>query len=84
MPRRRRFGPTQGAGDPERIPGRFGHAGKPAVSSSVAKSDARAVRGRRFGSVLTFSFLIVIAFVYIFPFVIAIVASFKTEPIATS
>jgi multiple sugar transport system permease protein len=54
------------------------------VSSSVAKSDARAVRGRRFGSVLTFSFLIVIAFVYIFPFVIAIVTSFKTEPNATA
>ncbi len=54
------------------------------MSSSVAKSDARAVRGRRFGSVLTFSFLIVIAFVYIFPFVIAIVTSFKTEPNATA
>jgi multiple sugar transport system permease protein len=54
------------------------------VSSSVAKSDARAVRGRRLGSVLTFSFLIVIAIVYIFPFVIAIVTSFKTEPNATA
>jgi multiple sugar transport system permease protein len=54
------------------------------VSSTVARSDARAVRGRRFGSALTLSFLIVLAFVYIFPFVIAIVTSFKTEPNATA
>ena len=54
------------------------------MSSSVAKSDARAVRGRRVGSVITLTFLILLAIVYIFPFVIAIVTSFKTEPNATA
>jgi multiple sugar transport system permease protein len=54
------------------------------VSSSVATSDARAVRGRRVGRVITLSFLILLAIVYIFPFVIAIVTSFKTEPNATA
>ena len=32
---------------------------------------------------MTYSFLIALAVVYIFPFVIAIVTSFKTEPNAT-
>jgi multiple sugar transport system permease protein len=34
--------------------------------------------------VLTYSFLIAVAIVYIFPFVIAVVTSFKTEPNATA
>ena len=33
---------------------------------------------------MTYSFLIALAIVYIFPFVIAIVTSFKTEPNATA
>jgi multiple sugar transport system permease protein len=54
------------------------------VSSSGAKSDASAVRRRRLGSALTYSFLFALAVVYIFPFIIAIVTSFKTEPNATA
>jgi multiple sugar transport system permease protein len=54
------------------------------AKNSSAKSDARAVRRRRFGSVLTYSFLFAVAVVYIFPFIIAIVTSFKTEPNATA
>jgi multiple sugar transport system permease protein len=47
------------------------------------RSDARAVRRRRLGAALTYSVLGAIAFVYIFPFVIAIATSFKTEPNST-
>jgi multiple sugar transport system permease protein len=54
------------------------------VNDSHARSDATAVRRRRLGSALTYSFLIAIAVVYIFPFVIAVVTSFKTEPDATA
>jgi multiple sugar transport system permease protein len=54
------------------------------MSSSTARIDARAVRGRRVGRVLTYSFLISVAIVYIFPFVIAVVTSFKSEPDATA
>ena len=54
------------------------------MSSSRAASDARAVRRHRFGTVLTYSFLLSLAVVYIFPFVIAIATSFKTEPDATA
>ncbi len=54
------------------------------MSSSYATSDARAVRGRSVGRVLTYSFLFALAVVYIFPFVIAIATSFKTEPDATA
>jgi multiple sugar transport system permease protein len=54
------------------------------AKSSGAKRDARAVRGRRVGRVLTYSFLIAVAIVYIFPFVIAVVTSFKTDPDATA
>jgi len=45
---------------------------------------ARAERRQRAGRVLTYSFLISIAIVFIFPFLIAIVTSFKTEPNATA
>ena len=54
------------------------------MSSSSARTDASAVRRRRVGSVMTYSFLIALASVYIFPFVIAVVTSFKTEPNATA
>ncbi len=54
------------------------------MSSSYATSDARAVRGRSVGRVMTYSFLLAVAVVYIFPFVIAIATSFKTEPDATA
>jgi multiple sugar transport system permease protein len=58
------------------------------VSSSArnsrAKSDASAVRRRRVGSAMTYSFLFAVAVIYIFQFVIAIVTSFKTEPNATA
>lgn len=54
------------------------------MSGSRARSDASAVRRRRVGSVMTYSFLFALAVVYIFPFVIAIVTSFKTEPNATA
>jgi multiple sugar transport system permease protein len=52
--------------------------------SSIAVSDARAVRRRRFGTALTYGFLVSLAIVYIFPFVISIATSFKTEPDATA
>ena len=54
------------------------------MSSSTARTDATAVRRRRVGRVITYSFLISVAIVYIFPFVIAVVTSFKTEPDATA
>jgi len=47
-------------------------------------SEAAAVRRRRFGSAMTYSFLLALAIIYIFPFVIAVVTSFKTEPDATA
>jgi multiple sugar transport system permease protein len=54
------------------------------VSARALTSDARAVRRRRMGTVLTYSVLIAIAVIYIFPFLIAIATSFKTEPNATA
>jgi multiple sugar transport system permease protein len=47
-------------------------------------TEARAVRRRRVGTTLTYSVLIAIAIIYIVPFLIAIVTSFKTEPNATA
>jgi len=54
------------------------------VSSTSARSDATAVRRRRLGTAMTYSFLGALAVIYIFPFVIAIITSFKTEPNSTS
>ena len=51
---------------------------------SALTSDARAVRRRRLGTTLTYSVLIAIAVIYIFPFLVAIATSFKTEPNATA
>jgi multiple sugar transport system permease protein len=47
------------------------------------RSDASATRRRRLGNTLTYGFLLALAIVYIFPFVIAVITSFKTEPDAT-
>jgi multiple sugar transport system permease protein len=52
--------------------------------SSHAVADARAVRRQRIGTALTYGFLVSLAVVYIFPFVISIATSFKTEPDATA
>jgi multiple sugar transport system permease protein len=52
--------------------------------AGTARSDTRAVRRRMVGQALTYSFLIVLALVYIFPFLIAVATSFKTEPNATA
>jgi multiple sugar transport system permease protein len=48
------------------------------------RSTSSAMRRRRIGRVVTYSFLFAVAVVYIFPFLIAIVTSFKTEPNATA
>lgn len=48
------------------------------------RSEASATRRRRIGKALTYSLLALIALVYIFPFLIAIVTSFKTDPDATN
>jgi multiple sugar transport system permease protein len=48
------------------------------------RSDARAVRRRRAATCMTYAFLVVLAVVYLFPFVIAVVTSFKTDPNATA
>jgi multiple sugar transport system permease protein len=48
------------------------------------RSDARAVRRRRAGTWMTYSFLLALAVIYLFPFVIAIATSFKTDPDATA
>ena len=47
-------------------------------------NDATAVRRRQLRTALSYSVLVLIAVVFIFPFVIAIVTSFKTEPNSTS
>jgi multiple sugar transport system permease protein len=48
------------------------------------RSTTSAVRRRRAGSALTYSFLAAVAVIYIFPFLIAVATSFKTEPNATA
>ena len=48
------------------------------------RSEASATRRRRVGTTVTYSVLLAIALVYIFPFLIAIATSFKTEPNATA
>lgn len=48
------------------------------------RSDARAVRRQRLGTTMTYSFLLALAVIYIFPFLIAVATSFKTEPNATA
>ena len=45
---------------------------------------AQSERRQRIARTLTYSFLIAVAIVYICPFVIAVVTSFKTEPNATA
>jgi multiple sugar transport system permease protein len=48
------------------------------------RSDASATRRRRVGKLVSYGALTLVAVVYIFPFVIAIVTSFKTEANATA
>jgi multiple sugar transport system permease protein len=48
------------------------------------RSEASALRRRRLGTAVTYSLLLALAVVYIFPFVIAVATSFKTEPDATA
>ena len=52
--------------------------------TGTMRSEASAVRRRRMGTVITYSVLLAIAVVYIFPFLIAIATSFKTEPNASA
>ena len=47
-------------------------------------NNATAIRRRQWRTALSYSVLIVIAIIFIFPFVIAVVTSFKTEPNATA
>jgi multiple sugar transport system permease protein len=47
-------------------------------------NDAAAVRRRQLKTAISYSVLIAIAIVFIFPFLIAVVTSFKTEPVATA
>jgi multiple sugar transport system permease protein len=55
-----------------------------AVQEVRARGDARAIRRRRAGTWMTYSFLLAIAVIYLFPFLIAIATSFKTEPDSTA
>jgi multiple sugar transport system permease protein len=50
----------------------------------TVRSDARAIRRQQIGTAISYSVLIVIAVVYIFPFLISIATSFKTDPNATA
>jgi multiple sugar transport system permease protein len=52
--------------------------------SATLSSDARAVRRRMVGKAITYGFLFALAVIYIFPFLIAVATSFKTEPNATA
>jgi multiple sugar transport system permease protein len=61
------------------------------MSATTARGTPRklpttksAVRRRRVGSAVTYSFLAAVALIYILPFLIAIATSFKTEPNATA
>jgi multiple sugar transport system permease protein len=47
-------------------------------------NDATAVRRRQLRTAISYAILVSIAIVFIFPFVIAVVTSFKTEPVATA
>ena len=47
-------------------------------------NNATAVRRRQLRTALSYGVLVAIAIVFIFPFVIAIVTAFKTEPVATA
>jgi multiple sugar transport system permease protein len=53
---------------------------RPRTLPTAAQSERR----QRIAKTLTYSFLIALAIVYIFPFVIAVATSFKTEPNATA
>jgi multiple sugar transport system permease protein len=50
---------------------------------AALRSESSAVRRRRVATAISYGVLVAIAVVYIFPFVIAVVTAFKTEPDAT-
>jgi multiple sugar transport system permease protein len=52
--------------------------------TGTMRRDARAIRRRMIGTSITYGFLLVLAVIYIFPFLIAVATSFKTEPNATA
>ena len=52
--------------------------------SRELRSTKSAVRRQHAGRALTYSFLAAVAIIYLFPFLIAIATSFKTEPNATA
>jgi multiple sugar transport system permease protein len=54
-----------------------------APREAALRSESSAVRRRRVGTALSYGVLVAIAVVYIFPFLIAVVTAFKTEPDAT-
>jgi multiple sugar transport system permease protein len=47
-------------------------------------TDAAAIRRRQLRTALSYAVLVSLAIVFIFPFLIAVVTSFKTEPVATA
>jgi multiple sugar transport system permease protein len=55
-----------------------------ATAARTMPTTEEAVRRRRIAKTLTYSFLIAVAIIYIFPFIIAVVTSFKSEPDATA
>lgn len=55
-----------------------------AVRDEQRTRDSRSMRRRRTATWMTYSFLLALAVVYLFPFLIAIATSFKTEPNATT
>jgi multiple sugar transport system permease protein len=54
-----------------------------APREAALRSESSAVRRRRVGTALSYGVLVAIAVIYIFPFLIAVVTAFKTEPDAT-
>src|SRR5262249_61777115 len=68
-----------------RVGRRHGVSGSAAAEvRPPARSDARAVRRRRATTWMPYAFLLALAVVFLFPFVIAIIPSFKTDPNATA
>jgi len=55
-----------------------------AVRDARARGDTGAIRRRRAGTWMTYSFLLALVVIYLFPFLIAVATSFKTEPDSTA
>jgi multiple sugar transport system permease protein len=60
-----------------------GSAATAASGVQRPRSDTRAIRRRRAATWMTYSFLLALAVIYLFPFLIAVITSFKTDPDAT-